>query len=114
MREKLLLTMAVCALMAMLLIIGLGNRGWGDRNRLLAEKQRLLEKNEALSQENIALSREIDRLKKDLKFVEDVARRELGMIGKNEIIVKFAAPAEPPANTPSSSREPAVPPKETR
>ena len=112
MREKVLILAAACALVAMLLVIGLGNRGWIDRNRLLAEKQRLLEKNETLTQENIALSREIERLKTDLRFVEDVARRELGMVGKNEIIVKFAHPADS-GPQPAGRPDPPDPPKES-
>jgi len=31
---------------------------------------------------------EIDRLKHDPAYIEDVARKEFGMIGKDEILVK--------------------------
>ena len=31
---------------------------------------------------------EIERLKHDPEYIENVARRELGMIGKNEVIFK--------------------------
>jgi cell division protein FtsB len=96
-KQKLFIAGAVAILAAMLMVIGFGNRGWVDRQRLLAEKQRLLEQNEDLVDQNIALSREIARLKHDLQFVEDVARRELGMIGKNEVIVRFKNAAEPAA-----------------
>ena len=50
---------------------------------------RLIEKNATLTQENLFLSREIDRLKNDPKYVENVVRKELGMIGKDEVIINL-------------------------
>ena len=38
---------------------------------------------------NLSLYREIDRLKHDPKYIEDVVRRELGLIGKDEVIFKL-------------------------
>ncbi len=50
----------------------------------------LKDKNEMLVQENISLYRSIERLKNDLVFIENVARQELGVVGKNEIIFKIS------------------------
>ncbi|MBW1812804.1 MAG: septum formation initiator family protein, partial [Deltaproteobacteria bacterium] len=36
-----------------------------------------------------SLSTEIDRAKNDPAYIEAVARQELGMIGKDEVILKF-------------------------
>ena len=49
----------------------------------------LIEKNASLTQKNLFLSREIDRLKNDPKYVENVVRKELGMIGKDEVIINL-------------------------
>ncbi|NJL59762.1 MAG: hypothetical protein HC887_09100 [Desulfobacteraceae bacterium] len=45
-------------------------------------------------QENLSLYRGVYRLKHDIRFVEYVTRTELGMIGKNEYIVRFAPPKD--------------------
>ena len=51
------------------------------------------QKNAELKQENISLYREIGRLKNDPKYVENVARQELGVIGKDEVIIKVKKPS---------------------
>ena len=48
----------------------------------------LLKKNHELIQKNLSLYREIERLKNDPEYVENVARNELGVIGKDEVVIK--------------------------
>ncbi len=72
----------------MLLLIIFGDNGLVDFVLIKGERDRLVEKNEKLNQENLVMYREIDRLKNDPKFVENVVRQELGVIGKNEIVFK--------------------------
>ena len=43
---------------------------------------------ENLAKENLILYSEIERLKNDSKYIENIARQELGMIGKDEVILK--------------------------
>ena len=88
-REKILLSFAILALGSMLFFVIFGENGLADLNLLKQEQNLLLEKNKALEQKNIALYREIHRLKNDLKYIESVARRELGMIRKDEVIFKL-------------------------
>lgn len=88
-REKILLSFAILALFSMLFFVIFGENGLADLNLLKQERNLLLEKNQALEQKNIALYREIHRLKNDLKYIESVARRELGMIRKDEVIFKL-------------------------
>ena len=57
---------------------------------LSREKARIVAGNQALGEENERLKREIERLKNDPRYIEGIARRELGMIGKNEVIYRFA------------------------
>lgn len=93
-RQKILLSIAILVLVNLLLIIVFGDNGLVDYHLLKSERNRLVQKNESLSRENLALYREIDRLKNDLSYVENVARQELGMIRKNEIIFKFKDASE--------------------
>lgn len=76
-----------------LLVFGLfGEKGFTDLNRLKGELRRMNQQVDRLKQENLALYRYIDRLRNDPSFVENVARQELGMIGKDELIINFRKP----------------------
>ena len=86
-REKILLSFAILALFSMLFFVIFGENGLVDLNLLRQQRDSLLKKNRILEQEN--LYREIDRLKHDLKYIENVARQELGMIKKDEVIFKL-------------------------
>ena len=59
-----------------------------DLNTLKKERNQLAEKNEQLSHQNLSLSVEIDRLKHDPKYIENIARQELGMVAEDELILK--------------------------
>jgi cell division protein FtsB len=50
--------------------------------------------NAALSRENLQLYRTIDRLQNDPSYVENVARREMGMIRADELIFQFQTTGE--------------------
>jgi cell division protein FtsB len=87
-RKNVLLAIALLLMSSMLIFIVFGENGLLDLNRLKTERDHLLHKNEALKNENLSLYREIERLKKDPEYVENVARQELGVIGKDEVILK--------------------------
>lgn len=65
-----------------------GENGLNDLYLLKTERDILLMKNDELIRENLSLYREIERLKNDPKYVESVARNELGVIGKDEVVIK--------------------------
>ena len=65
-----------------------GENGLADLYRLKTERDILLKKNDELIQKNLSLYREIERLKNDPEYVENVARNELGVIGKDEVVIK--------------------------
>ncbi|MFC1814983.1 septum formation initiator family protein [Thermodesulfobacteriota bacterium] len=96
--EKILLSFAILALFSMLLIIIFGDYGLADFNLLKQERDGLLKKNKQLEQKNLSLYRQIDRLKNDLKYIENVARQELGMVGKDEVIFKLKKPRKEEKN----------------
>ncbi|MBW2631118.1 MAG: septum formation initiator family protein [Deltaproteobacteria bacterium] len=73
----------------MVLLTIFGNKGFMDY-RVLKEKQAALEEtNECIISENEELKREIMLLKTDLRYIESVARRELGMVKKGDIVYQF-------------------------
>jgi cell division protein FtsB len=91
-RNKILLSFAILALFSMLLFIVFNEYGLADLRLLKQERDQLLQKNAQLEQENLSMYRQIDRLKNDLKFIESVARQELGMVGKDEVVFNLKKP----------------------
>jgi cell division protein FtsB len=87
-KQKVILSFSILALFLLLLQIIFGDKGFIDLNNLKRESICLMEKNEAIRRENLSLYREIERLENDPEFIESVARHELGMIGKDEVIFK--------------------------
>ncbi len=49
----------------------------------------MIEKNARITINNLSLYREIDRLEHDSGYIEDVVRRELGLIAEGEVIFKL-------------------------
>ena len=88
-KQSILLALAILALFSMSLFIVFGENGLADLHLLKVERDRLLKKNAEITQENLSLYREIERLKHDLDFLENVARQELGVVGKDELIFKL-------------------------
>jgi cell division protein FtsB len=86
--HKILLSISVFLLLGMFFFIIVSEHGFADLIHLRKELDRLGEENQKMSGKNQAISVEIDRLKHDPAYIESVARQELGMIGKDEIILK--------------------------
>jgi cell division protein FtsB len=87
-KKNILFVLAIVTMCLMLLFIVFGVNGLSDLYRLRKQKENLAQKNDELKKENISFYREIERLKHDPRYVEDVARKELGVIGKDEVIIK--------------------------
>ncbi|MBU1053139.1 MAG: septum formation initiator family protein [Proteobacteria bacterium] len=60
-----------------------------ELNQLKEERDNIIERNKELALNNNSMYNEIKRLKDDPEYIENIARRELGMIKKNEIILQF-------------------------
>ena len=86
--QGILISITSVLLAALLFFIIVGEYGLADLILLKREQGRLAEKSEQLTQENLSISIEIDRLKHDPEYIENVARKELGMIGEDEVILK--------------------------
>lgn len=76
-------------LFTLLIMIVSGENGFLDLRRLKNEKAVLVRQTHEIESENLELYRKVERLKHDPVFIENVARQELGMIGKDEMILKF-------------------------
>jgi cell division protein FtsB len=87
-KKIILFAAAIVGVLLLLMFIVFGENGLADLNRLKAERDSLLEKNAELIQQNLLLCREIERLKTDPEYVKSLARKELGMIGKDEVVIK--------------------------
>ena len=87
-KQGIFLSIAGLLLFSLLFFIAFGEYGYIDLTVLKTERDQLVEKNELLTKENISLSVEIDRLKNDPKYIENIARQELGMVAEDELILK--------------------------
>ncbi|MBW2593166.1 MAG: septum formation initiator family protein [Deltaproteobacteria bacterium] len=86
--QKSLMTLTAFALFAFSMVIIFNDSGFVDLQEIKKQRDEIIKGNEHVRDTNRALYREIDRLKNDTEFIENVARRELGMIGRDELILK--------------------------
>lgn len=87
-KQNILISISILLLIAFFFFIIISEHGYSDLTRLEHEQTKLVLETKMLTQENIAISIEIDRLKNDHAYIENIARQELGMIAKDEIILK--------------------------
>jgi len=89
-KNGLIFSVVIVGMIVLLFIAVFGDNGAADLSVLRQEKRLIMQKNERLDAENLNLLRQIDRLKKnDLGFIENIARRELGMVREEEVILKL-------------------------
>jgi cell division protein FtsB len=72
-----------------------GERGLLRIYHLNREKQDVQQRLETLKNDNLKLVREVDALKNDRRYLESIARRDFGMVRKNEIIYQFPPKSNP-------------------
>ncbi|MGB9499731.1 MAG: FtsB family cell division protein [Dissulfuribacterales bacterium] len=86
---KIAIVFAVLILVSCFVIIIWGDNGLRDLNTTKQKLNDLKIQNTELQRRNIELSRKVKRLKEDPEYIEDIARQELKMIGKDEVVFKF-------------------------
>jgi len=69
-------------------VILFGSRGVLDNHRLDQKLSDLRKSNEELSAKNDALKKEILLLRNDMRYIEKVARDELGMVKANDRVYR--------------------------
>lgn len=89
MKKTLTIYLPLSVVSIMFLLIFFGDKGLLDLREMEMKKSRIVEKNEALVQKNLSLHQTVVRLKDDLAFIESVARKDLGLIKENEVILKL-------------------------
>lgn len=72
-----------------------GDRGLLRIYHLNKERQEVKLRLETIKNDNLKLVREVDALKNDRRYLESIARRDFGMVRKNEVIYQF--PQQKPA-----------------
>lgn len=95
--QRILIAVAAAGMLSLALLIVFGDNGLVELSRLRARERHLIDENEALARENVHLYRTIGRLKTDPVYIESVARNELGMVGKRDVVI--LRPAERPPGT---------------
>ncbi len=76
--------------------LGFGERGFIHLYRMDRERQTYLEKINKLERENRELLDEIQRLRSDREYVENLGRREMGLVKEDEIMYRFETKKEKP------------------
>lgn len=89
MKRRLLIVVWLVIFFSLLLCIIFGERGVIDLYRLKSESDQLTYIADDLKKENQRLYRNIERLKNDPEYIEEIAREELGMVARDEIIYQF-------------------------
>jgi cell division protein FtsB len=89
MKKKRLLFLILISLLIFGTLTFFGENGILHLFRLQKELTRIKDKNSQLEEENQKLKEEVRRLHSDKRYIEEIARKELGMVKKGEIIYQF-------------------------
>jgi cell division protein FtsB/cell division protein DivIC len=89
MKKRRILILVVISLLILGSLTFFGEKGIFNLLRLRKEVVRIKEKNSQLEGENQRLKEEIKRLQSDRRYIEEIARKELGMVKEGEIIYRF-------------------------
>ncbi len=97
MRKRMIIIPAVFILFILFFTV-FGERGLLSIRQLAREKQELQVKADELKAENEKLRREIEALRSDRRYLESIARRDVGLVRSNEIIYLFPGQEKSDAN----------------
>ena len=89
MRKKRVLLLILILLLILGIFTFFGEKGIFSLLRIQKEAARIKEKNAKLEEENQKLREEVKRLQTDRRYIEEIARKELGMVKEGEIIYQF-------------------------
>lgn len=87
--KKLILSLSIMFFIIFIVLVALtifDQRGFIHMVRLREELEELENYNDKLIIENEELRQEIDLLKNDLRYLEEVARSELGLVKEGELV----------------------------
>jgi len=92
MRRRRLLLLILISLLVLGAFTFFGEKGILQLLRLQKEVGRIKERNIKQEEENQKLREEVKRLQRDKRYIEEIARKELGMVKEGEIIYQFDFP----------------------
>jgi cell division protein FtsB len=102
---------AITVILGVILVVSVffSHRGLYQVYRLHQERLRLDQENACLAEDNARMARTIDRLQHDPEMIQELIRRELNFVKKNEIIFQLspgqhqstASPAPPGGGPPA-------------
>jgi cell division protein FtsB len=72
------------------ILIVFGNRGLIDNYKMLKRLDDVKTKNQEIAAENYEIKKKILLLRSNLPYIETIARNELGMVRKGDIVYRFA------------------------
>jgi cell division protein FtsB len=100
--------MLVAALVFLTLTITLfsANQGIAKIHRKIQERNRLIEANLGLAQRITDKYRRIERLKHDPAYIEFIARKNLNMVRKDELVFTAQSPAQSNIEAPQPEKKP--------
>ena len=87
-KKKIFISLSLFVAIVGLLTI-FGDRGLIRVYKLSKERDSIKNYNERIKAENTAMKEEMELLKTDDKYIELIARKELGMVGRNELVYQF-------------------------
>jgi cell division protein FtsB len=100
MRKRGILFLILILFLALGLLTFFGDKGVLHLLRLQNELSRIKEANKGTEAENRRLREEVRRLQNEKRYIEGIARKELGMVKEGEIIYQF----DPPKNDKEPSK----------
>jgi len=104
-KKNKLLKISLLSLLLLCLVaswLAFGDRGLIYLYRKDKEREAYLEKIQQLKEANQKLVDEIDRLKSDKAYIEETARKELGMVREGEVFYKFNKEEDKNKSNPAS------------
>ncbi len=84
------MVLAVMGIVVLFFSIIVGDKGISSLQLIKIERQALKSAHAELKRKNLQLYHEIERLKNDPVYIEAIARQELGLIGKKEIVINMS------------------------
>ncbi len=91
-KKKYFLILMISLFVALGLLTFFGEKGVLRLLRLQKELEEIKRRNQKIEEENQKLREEVKRLQSDKRYIEEIARKELGLVKEDEIIYQFDIP----------------------
>lgn len=87
-KENIVIFVLIFLISMMLFLIISGDRGLAGLKQVQQKKESLIQSNQSLRLKNYEAYRKIERLQRDPAYIEAIARTDLGLIRKDELVFK--------------------------